>query len=439
MIHIIGLGVSEKAELSTSATASLMTSSWVVGSERQLAVIEDLLPETINKKILPALKDLSVWLNDLLIEDPQCTENITILASGDPLYYGIGRWFTKHFSSENLRFYPAISSIQAACHELGLALQDVDVLSLHGRPLSQIRKTIKPSQNLLVLSDKNSQPQVLAQECIKAGFLNASITVLEKLGYTEQKISVFDVKELADTRQVFDSLHISVIKTGQAGVTFLPSFPGIADENFITDMVTNPTQSILTQTSSSSSNSLSNKAMISKREVRLAILSLMQANNADIIWDIGAGCGSVSIELTYWNKQLPVFAIEHNDQRLACLHENRERFGVVSQLEIIEGSAPEILVGLPAPTKVFIGGSDGRLGELLDFVWQTLPENGVLVASAVTETSKQHLIAFLQSHQNDCEYETLQIAVSKGSQLAGQLLYRPSLPVTLFKFTKAAQ
>jgi len=156
LIHIIGLGVTEKAELSELAKASLLTSSWVIGSERQLAVIEDLLPETINQKVLPPLQDLSVWLAD------KCAESITVLASGDPLYYGIGRWFTKHYASDNLRFYPAVSSIQAACHELGLALQDVDVLSLHGRPLSQIRKIIKPSQNLLILSDKNSVPQALA-------------------------------------------------------------------------------------------------------------------------------------------------------------------------------------------------------------------------------------------------------------------------------------
>jgi len=421
LIHIIGLGVTEKAELSELAKASLLTSSWVIGSERQLAVIEDLLPETINQKVLPPLQDLSVWLAD------KCAESITVLASGDPLYYGIGRWFTKHYASDNLRFYPAVSSIQAACHELGLALQDVDVLSLHGRPLSQIRKIIKPSQNLLILSDKNSVPQALAQVCTHTGFIDASITVLEKLGYADQKITVFNVNELADSKQVFDPLHISVIKTDLTGVTFLPSFPGIGDEHFVTDMAA---------LSNTIDSNKPNKAMISKREVRLAILSLMQANNADIIWDIGAGCGSVTVELAYWNKQVQVNAIEHNAQRLECLRQNLERFGVVSQVSVVEGSAPDKLVDLPTPTKVFIGGSDGRLSEVLANVWQRLPVNGMLVASAVTETSKQHLISFLQSHQDDCDYETLQIAVSKGSQLAGQLLYRPSLPVTLFKFSK---
>jgi len=417
-IHIIGLGVSEKAELLEPAREALKQSSWVVGSERQLKVVAHLLDEDQKQKILPPLKALSQWLR----EEKLSESSFSILASGDPLYFGIGRWFLKHYPIDVLNFYPAVSSIQAACHEIGVALQDVEVLSLHGRPLAQIRKTLKPAQTLIVLSDKKSNPQVLAKECINAGFLDASITVCENLGYPEQGVNTFKVKDLSGSSENFDPLHLSVIKTGLSVSNLLPSFPGIPDENFVTKI--------------GSDKGKAYKAMMTKREVRLAILSLMQANNADVIWDIGAGCGSVSVELAYWNKTVQVHAVEHHPERLACLNENSDRFGVGSQLNIVEGSAPDCLVDLPDPSKVFIGGSDGRMPELLACSWNKLPENGLLVIAAVTETSKSHVLKFHDSIESTCELETLQISVSKGSQLAKQLIYRPNLPVTLFCLKK---
>jgi len=427
LIHIIGLGVSEHAELNRSARIALEGSNWVVGSARQLQVIEHLKPETTQTLLLPPLRELSTWLESI-----EPSDKVSILASGDPLFYGIGRWFSKHYSAEKLSFYPAVSSIQAACHALGLSLQDVDVLSLHGRPVAQIRKTLKPAQTLVVLSDKKSVPQVLAQECINAGFESSMITVCETLGYPEQKISRFEVSRLSESDQLFDPLHLSVIEVQGKGL-ILPSFPGIPNENFITDVANTGT--------AEKNQSKNNSKMLTKREVRLAILSLMQANNSDVIWDIGAGCGSVAVELAYWNKQVQVHAVEHHEARLACLEANRDRFGVVSQLNVTAGRAPEKLSGLPDPTKVFIGGSGGSLPEILALVWQKLPIGGVLVASAVTEATKQHLFQFMDVRESvqDVELETLQVSISKGSKLAGQLLYRPSLPVTLFKFMKLAE
>jgi precorrin-6Y C5,15-methyltransferase (decarboxylating) len=427
LIHIIGLGVTEHAELNRSARIALEGSNWVVGSARQLQVIEHLKPETTQTLLLPPLRELSTWLESI-----EPSDKVSILASGDPLFYGIGRWFSKHYPADKLSFYPAVSSIQAACHALGLSLQDVDVLSLHGRPVAQIRKTLKPAQTLVVLSDKKSVPQILAQECINAGFEKSVITVCETLGYPEQKISRFEVSHLSELEQLFDPLHLSVIEVQGTGWV-LPSFPGIPNENFITEV---------TDTGTAEKNQAkNNSAMLTKREVRLAILSLIQANNSDVIWDIGAGCGSVAVELAYWNKQVQVHAVEHHEARLACLEANRDRFGVISQLNIIAGSAPEKLSGLPDPTKVFIGGSGGSLPEILALVWQKLPIGGVLVASAVTEATKQHLFQFMNTRESvqDVDVETLQINVSKGSKLAGQLLYRPSLPVTLIKFMKLAE
>ncbi|WP_390618705.1 precorrin-6y C5,15-methyltransferase (decarboxylating) subunit CbiE [Maricurvus nonylphenolicus] len=413
LIHIVGLGVTDQANLSGEATAALQGAGLVMGSERQLAVVEHLLSDSQTTMVLPAFKQLGNTLETLQREGlPQ----LVVLASGDPLFYGIGRWFANNFDKGQLRFYPAISSIQAACHQLGLSQQDVDVISLHGRPLFTLRRKLKQQKTLVILTDKNSTPSLLAQECAAAGFDQSTLWVCETLGYPEQKVSEFSVAELLETNQSFDPLHVTVIQTRGIGRVF-PEFPGIEDTAFVTDKG-------------------SGKGMITKREVRLGILSLLQPAAGDVIWDVGAGCGSVAVELAYWNEKARVCAIEHHAERQSCLEENQQRFGVVDNLELINDRAPACLKDLPTANKVFIGGSDGELPQLLDQVWQQLPEWGVLVASAVMEPTRQQLLQFLQTHQSDAETETLQIAVSKGETLAGQLVYKPNLPVTLFKLTK---
>lgn len=415
MIHVVGLGVSHTADLSAEAQRSLQQVDLVVGSARQLATIEELLPIGKATAELPKLAELKPLVEGVLAEE----KSVMILASGDPLFYGIGRWFNRHFSQSDLRFYPAVSSLQMACHRLGLALQDLEVLSLHGRPVEKLKTRLCQNQPLLILTDSKSNPQVLAQHCIDSGFPQAQLTVLETLGYPDEQIRRFSASELLEADHEFDPLHLTLIEPG-SNQGYLPEFPGIPDQHFITD------------------TDKPGKGMISKREVRLTILSLMQLSRDDQVWDIGAGCGGVAVELAYWQPLATVHAIEHHPDRLSCLETNRQRFGVVSNLKIVEGRAPEALEGLALPNKVFIGGSDGELPQLLAQVWALLPTGGVLVASAVTENTKQLLMQFWQERSlaEDSQLETTQVAVSRGETLAGQLMYRPNLPVNLFKFVK---
>ena len=429
-IHIIGLGVAERAHLTVHAELTLGNTEVVIGSERQLETVRRIIDipfsevETIT---LPPLKDLRSLL------DSHAGKRIAVLASGDPLYYGIGRWLTKQYPVDQLYFYPGISSIQAACHSIGLSLQDAEVVSLHGRPLVTIRRYLARHQYLVLLTDLQSNPQALALECQQAGFEQSRIWVCEALGYEDEKIREFSVDELLESEGLekekastnstasmpltFHPLHVTIIKvTGQSN--YLPSFPGIPDTHFITDAE-------------------AGKGLITKREVRLAILSLLQPTPNDIGWDIGAGCGGVAVEWALWNPLGQVHAIEHHTARLDCLEQNRQRFGVVNNLQVMSGRAPLVLDDLPAANKIFIGGSDGELAGMLGQLWNDLPGNGVIVASAVMENTRTCLLQFadkLTQHETG-KVETMQIAVSRGGKLAGQLLYRPALPVTLFKFT----
>mgnify|MGYP003385852833 CR=1 FL=1 len=419
-IHVIGLGVSEQAVLTANAMGALKQSEVIIGSPRQMETIFNIAVDPVASPIskgqkfvaLPKLNELKTLLTGF------SDKNVCILASGDPLYFGIGRWLGKNIQNEKLVFHPGVSSIQAACHKLGLSLQDCDAISLHGRPVETLRSLIRHNQTLVILTDKHSQPKRLAQECFNMGYHDAKVTVCEDLGYEKEQLRSFSIEELIDSSAIkFSDLQVTVIETGIS--KSMPQFPGFNDELFITGKE-------------------AGKGLITKREVRLAVLSLLQPSRGDVAWDVGAGCGGIAVEWAYWNKAGQVHAIEHNDQRFDCLQQNSQRFGVVDNITAIQGRAPAVLDSLPQANKIFIGGSDGEMSELLAFCWMQLPENGVLVVSAVMEKTKQQLLTFRDEllMVGSATIETSQIAISRGEELAGQLVYRPNLPVTLFRFQK---
>ncbi|PCJ99236.1 MAG: cobalamin biosynthesis bifunctional protein CbiET [Alteromonadaceae bacterium] len=420
VIHVIGLGVSQSADLSHEALKALQSSQQVIGWERHQAIISPLLKAdaklfVVVQKLSQLKTEIDTFLSQLQSQAPKQAQSICILASGDPLHYGIGRWLCKQFDRGLLHFYPAISSIQAACHKQALALQDVCVVSLHGRPLAKIRTQLKRNRTLVILSDANSQPQALAQECLKAGFELSQITVHENLGYEQERSRTFKASALSQYQENFEPLHVSIIEVGGEG-GILPEFPGIPDHHYITGEVPG-------------------KGMISKREVRLTILSYLQAAKDDVIWDIGAGCGGVAVELSHWNEHCEVYAIEHHPQRLKYLTQNRDKFGVVQNLHIIAGTAPQALSDLPRPNKIFIGGSDGELASLLKLSWEALPLGGLLVASAVMASTQTQLHEFALQLEA-AQVESIELSVKRGELHEKQWRYVPKLPVHVFKFVK---
>ncbi len=420
-----------RAELSTQAITAIIDAQLVIGSERQLELIEFVMAtgetqtETIN---LPKLNELGSLLNE------HSDKRVVLLASGDPLFYGIGRWLGLHFASERLRFFPAVSSIQLACSRVGLSLQDVRVISLHGRPVESIRTCLRDKEKLLVLTDQHSHPARLARECVDAGLCLSTLTVFERLGYPDERIQQFKATEfsVSDTPASpvsdpsnpcfeFDSLNVVLIQSAGAACNsarYLPVFPGIPDHHFVT-------------------GAAPGKGMITKREARLAILSYLSPATDDVIWDVGAGCGGVAVELAYWSSKATVYAIEHNSHRLIHLYENRRKFGVVRNLNVLEGRAPECLSTLPMANKVFIGGSDGELESLLKLTWQKLPEGGLLVASAVTQSSRSTLASFAAALMA-CQVESVVLSVKRGALIDEGFQYTEKLPVEIFCFVKSS-
>ena len=410
-IHVIGLGVESGGRLNINAEIALQRVEVIIGADRQIKWLRDMMSSKVSLPpgvVLPQMSELESLLSDYPGE-------VAVLASGDPLYFGIGRWLGQHCAEGQLQFHGAISSIQAACCRLGLALQDCTVLSLHGRPLSSLNRHLQAGRTLIILTDQFSQPVDLARACIDAGLGESTLWVCEKLGYADEQVhqiqverfDSFAVKEFAD-------LHVSVLKLkGKSGL--VPAFPGIDDTALVTD-------------------GKPGEGMITKREMRLQVLSLLQAGIDQTVWDVGAGCGGVASELALWNPTVRVIAIEQNVQRLECLRANRERFGNFN-IEIVAGQAPHALAELPKPDRVFIGGSGGELKVLFDCCWTRLADGGVLVASAVTDASRKQLQAIALVMQA-VKVQSIEIAVNRGELLDGQWQQQAKRPVTLFRFDK---
>ena len=409
-LEVIGLGLAGEA-LSAEARQALDSAELVIGAPRHFEALEQQGLDVPRRAHFPSPFS-ALW--SLLAE--HSGQRIVLLASGDPLFYGLGGHLRKHLTAEQLRLYPAVSSIQAAFARIGQPWQEAEVVSLHGRPLSSLRATLKVNRWFATLTDAHSHPAAIADELVAGGFGDSTVWVAENLGTYEERVSAHTASLLSESTEVFPPLNVVIFRTQGAGGV-LPEFPGITDAAFSTD------------------GDEAGRGLLTKREVRLCVLSLLEPRAGDIGWDIGAGCGGVAVEWARWNPYGQVHALEYHAERLTHLATNRDRFGVIKNLHIHEGRAPEHIAKLPSPTVVFVGGGGRDLAAILEACWARLPSGGRLIASAVTEDARMALHGFSQIEpaQDD---EWIQLAVSRGDRLAGQRLMRPHLPVLLFKRIK---
>jgi len=403
-ISVVSLGCDRLSALTPLATEVIRQAQVIFGSEHHFSEIEDI--DTRAEKI--AFSSPFSELGSQL--DAQQSKRVVVLASGDALYFGVGKFLTRIVGSNRLTFHPNISSVQACFHALGLPWQDAKVVSLHGRPLNSLRRHLANGRLIACLTDAKSNPIAIARELLAQGFAESRIWVCEAMGSPQQRVGEFAVAELAKSKSSFHELNLCVIQLS-GKQTLLPSFPGIADHFF-------------------STGAEPGFGMISKREVRLTILSLMQPAPGEIAWDIGAGCGSVSVEWAHWNEFGHIYAIENDPARIEHIKINSDRFGADHNLSVIEASAPEGCDGLPDPDCIFIGGSRG-LEEMLEYAWRRLRTGGKLVASAVTENSRQALSEFIPGKHG---LEQIDIQVSKNlPQSSESRTLKPVLVVKCIK------
>ncbi|HXH01813.1 MAG TPA: precorrin-6y C5,15-methyltransferase (decarboxylating) subunit CbiE [Candidatus Competibacteraceae bacterium] len=407
-LQVIGLGLSEGATLGPAARAALEQAELVIGGRRHL----DALPWLSCTTAVYPSPFGELWT---LLERWH-DRRVALLASGDPLFFGIGSHLRRFLAPEQLVFHPHVSSVQAAFARIGQPWQDAEVVSVHGRPLATLRAHLGGNRWYALLTDAASHPAAIAAELVAAGFADSNLWVAEDLGTPDEHVSRHHAAALAQSGRTFSPLNVVIVHTrGPGGV--LPEFPGIPDERF-------------------STGAEPGRGLLSKREVRLAVLSLLQPRAGEVGWDVGAGCGGVAVEWARWNRLGTVHAVEHHAERLSHLAANRERFGAVHNLEIHSGRAPEALATLPDPDAVFVGGGGPELPAILGVCWQRLRAGGRLVAAAVTEDSKMALYRFADTLPLGAA-DWVQITVSRGEMLAGQRLLRPQLPVLLMAVEKS--
>lgn len=409
-ISVVSLGCGQLSSLTPQVIAVINQSEVIVGSPHHFDEISHIRNKAKKVNFPSPFSALVPLLEELAEED----QRMCILASGDALFFGIGSWLNRQLGNQCLNFYPNISSVQACFHAIGLPWQEAKVVSLHGRPLSSLRRYLVNQQLIAILTDDTSTPIVIARELNQQGLGQSDIWVCEAMGHLNnghdtQKVFQYKAENLAGLSLSFQTLNVCIVVI--KGQTIQPAFPGIADELF-------------------STGSAPGFGMISKREVRLSILSLMQPSPNEIAWDIGAGCGSVSVEWARWNNTGTVYAIEPSQTRIEHIKINAERFGCTQNLKIIDGKAPTCCAELPQPDSIFIGGSNG-LGEMLDFAWQQLKSGGKLVASAVTQDSRGALISFMSDKPS---FEQVDVQITKN--LPNSLALRTLSPVQLAKCQK---
>ena len=333
---------------------------------------------------------------------------VAVLASGDPFFYGVGVTLCRRIARAEMLVFPAPSSFSLAASRMGWALQDVACVSLHGRPIDLIHPHLHPGSRILALTSDSDGPAALAALLADNGFGASQLTVLEALGGARERVSSHraDRFALADA----DMLNVCAVEVAAGdGARILALTPGLDDGLFEHD------------------------GQITKREVRALTLSTLAPRRGELLWDIGAGSGSIGIEWMLADPSLRAIAIEGHPERAARIRRNAPAFGVPG-LSVVEGVAPAALVGLAMPDAIFIGGGGSEAG-VMEAALSGLKPGGRLVANAVTTEME----AVLLTHHARLGGSLVRIDIARASPVGQMTGWRPAMPVTQWSWVKPAQ
>jgi precorrin-6Y C5,15-methyltransferase (decarboxylating) len=301
--------------------------------------------------------------------------------------------------------HPAPSSLSLAAARLGWALQDTEVVSLHGRDLQAIIRYLQPGRRVLALSWNGETPAELARLLLARGFGSSRLTVLEALGGPDERIRTCSARELGLTH-VLDLNIVGLEVQAEAHAWVLPCRASLPDSAF------------------------ENDGQLTKQDVRAITLSALRPRAGARLWDVGAGAGSVAIEWLLAHPACRANAIEREPARCERISRNARALGTPN-LEVVQGSAPEALSGLPPPDAVFIGGGASEPG-LIEQCWVALAPGGRLVVNAVSLETEARLLAAYAEHGGELRRVCIESAVELGSMSA----FRPALPVVQWRIDK---
>ncbi|MEQ9626804.1 MAG: precorrin-6y C5,15-methyltransferase (decarboxylating) subunit CbiE [Roseitalea porphyridii] len=397
-LSIVGIGEDGLAGLTPAARALVDDAEVFVGGERHLAM----LPQD-HRERLAWPSPLATLLDE--IESRRGTR-VCVLASGDPLWYGVGVSLLKRIRRSEITILPGRSSFTLTAARIGWPLAEVDCLTLHGRPLSLLHPYIQPNAKLIVLSENATTPAAVAALLTARGYGASRMTLLEHLDGEKERCLEGTAAEWS-ANDVADLNTIAVECLAGAEAVLLPRTPGLPDDVFRHD------------------------GQMTKREVRAATLAALMPVAGQLLWDVGAGCGSIAVE---WMRAAPrarAVAIERKAERRAMIADNAENLGT-PQLQIVAGEAPDALYGLEAPDAVFIGGGASNPG-LIEVCWTALKPGGRMVANAVTLEGEAALLAWQKQHGG----ALTRFAISRAEPVGPFQGWRPMMPVTQYQSMKS--
>ena len=407
-ITVVGIGDDGCASLTSRAVNAVMKAGVLVGGERHL----EFFPQFEGERIV-----LKSGVSSVLDRVAELAEerNVCVVASGDPLFFGIGSLVIARLGAEHVEVLPQPSSMQWAFARAGLKWDDAAWLSLHGRSSEGFLTRIKNLGKVAIFTDDTNSPTALAQRMIEYGETAWEAWVCENLGGTDERVRRFTVKELA-LSQGIGPLNVLLLVRSDPSWRMPCTIPFLHEDQFAKRMP--------------------KKGLITKREVRLLSLSAMRIRPDSVVWDIGAGSGSVSIEAALLAPRGVVYAIEVDPEGVEICWENLLAHAV-DNVRVIAGRAPEALTGLEAPDAVFIGGSKGSMEAIIDVVMDRLQPGGRLIVNAITLENVAE--AYQTFRQRGLVPDVTLLQISRAEPLAHYLRYESLNPIQMFAVEKPSQ
>jgi precorrin-6Y C5,15-methyltransferase (decarboxylating) len=394
MVIVAGIGADGWSGLSPLGQAAIEQAGVIAGGPRQLALV----PPGVTGLRVPLPSPLLPGLPGLIEE--HADKVLVVLASGDPMFYGIGSTLVRLLGAERVRVLPHPSSVSLAAARLGWPLDDVDVVSLVGRPRELLHPLLQPGRRVLALVAEPAAATDVQALLAARGFGASPVTLLADLDGADEVVMPADGRP-------HSRLAILAIECRLAlGAVALPRVPGLPDDAFEHD------------------------GQITKREIRAVALAALAPVPGQLLWDVGAGSGSIGIEWMRVHPASRAIAIEPRAERRDRIARNATALGVPG-LQIVAGSAPEALAGLPGPDAVFIGGGVTMDG-VVAACWEALPVGGRLVANAVTLES-EHALSTWHARLGGT---LTRLAVERAGPLGDFTAWRPALPVTQLAVVK---
>ena len=397
-LSIIGVNEGGFGSWSNTAQRLFDQAEVLVSSERLFNLLDKDKRERIYWE-----NDFSATLDQILKLRHQ---KVCILATGDPMFFGIGSTLSRHVSAQEIDVEPAPSVFSLICARLMWSQRDAVAVSLHGRELASLIRHLHPGAKIVVLSHDGQTPAKVARLLCDNGYSNSQLTVFEHLGGTLEKISTtsaaaFSLSDIPGFNSIALDCHCSQSK--------LPAsrLPGLSDDYFEGDGV------------------------MTKKHIRALTISSLAPKPKDVLWDIGAGCGTIAIEWLRSVENTKAYAIEEKSERVNFIKQNAQNLGT-PELDIIESAAnQEILDSLAIPDAIFIGGGSSDF-ELIKYCWNKLKPSGRLVINSVSIDAEQNLIKALNEFGGELCHISLEHLQSLGQQQA----WKPDRKISHYLVTK---